>query len=444
MSSVKDLLKEQRLCCRSLELLLELRKSEPTTDQAWERKDPYEKLKDVIWNDFNERHKELMKTGQVETTEYMLKNYYGVVEGVYDQLTIVDSNLSIRRFFGNVSSIAEDTPHPSSAPLVPAVLCSVVGEQLDHLEPGYQHKESVPLSPVARSSISPCQKSRWRCGLCSGNHLLHQCRSFHEKALEDRIAFVRSNNLCILCLRRHSVKSCKFTWNCRICSGRHNTKLHRKCQPLPKVGEAALNKVSGAVVLPVQPGHQKVDSVSSSPSARPQFCRSEQSHCDMCSGSHLLHKCKSFDDKTLEDRVAFIRSNNLCKLCLGRHSVRSCKFTWNCKICTGRHNTKLHCSGQQPAMERIAKSSRTVPRDCEFNDQAFIDQMQMNVSPVSGMERKLMSFNPPCKDGTKGFAKVHFDQLSAFFINLVVWQLAQNLLKFSGGWKLVSMESKRN
>lgn len=65
------------------------------------------------------------------------------------------------------------------------------------------------------------------CSLCSGQHLLYQCKEFSKKTVQERSDFVQSNRLCFNCLApSHSVRQCRQITSCRKCGRRHHSLLH--------------------------------------------------------------------------------------------------------------------------------------------------------------------------------------------------------------------------
>ena len=66
-----------------------------------------------------------------------------------------------------------------------------------------------------------------QCSLCQGQHHIHGCVTFKTKSVPEPIAFVKTKSLCENCLCLHKTSTCKSTKNCFVCSGRHNTTLHR-------------------------------------------------------------------------------------------------------------------------------------------------------------------------------------------------------------------------
>ncbi|KAM9825109.1 uncharacterized protein ACBT44_005920 isoform 1-T1 [Syngnathus typhle] len=72
------------------------------------------------------------------------------------------------------------------------------------------------------------EKTQLVCVFCKKpKHSLHKCRSFLEKAVSDRISFIKSERLCFGCLKPgHLSKSCTNRNICERCSKGHPTCLH--------------------------------------------------------------------------------------------------------------------------------------------------------------------------------------------------------------------------
>ncbi|UYV70812.1 hypothetical protein LAZ67_8000719, partial [Cordylochernes scorpioides] len=65
--------------------------------------------------------------------------------------------------------------------------------------------------------------------------------------------------------------------------------------------------------------------------------------CTYCNSSHKLGTCQEFAKLSLDDRIKFVRSKNLCINCLGvNHYANHCQITATCKVCNKKHHTTLH------------------------------------------------------------------------------------------------------
>ncbi|UYV66802.1 hypothetical protein LAZ67_4002893 [Cordylochernes scorpioides] len=64
------------------------------------------------------------------------------------------------------------------------------------------------------------------------NHKLNQCNEFKQISIQNRIGYVKQNQLCSNCLRgNHSVDNCKITNRCFRCNKNHHSLLHMFASP---------------------------------------------------------------------------------------------------------------------------------------------------------------------------------------------------------------------
>ena len=69
------------------------------------------------------------------------------------------------------------------------------------------------------------------CNFCTKSpHQLYQCGKFLHASSNDRLQFIRRQNLCENCLRKHIGVPCQ-SGNCRKCNLHHHTRLHEAFQP---------------------------------------------------------------------------------------------------------------------------------------------------------------------------------------------------------------------
>ncbi|GFV91429.1 integrase catalytic domain-containing protein [Trichonephila clavipes] len=68
-----------------------------------------------------------------------------------------------------------------------------------------------------------------------------------------------------------------------------------------------------------------------------------QLHCSYCQSNPNLNKCDAFQNLTVQKRVNFVKSNNICFNCLTKfHRKSACKSTNKCRKCGKSHHTLLH------------------------------------------------------------------------------------------------------
>ena len=83
-------------------------------------------------------------------------------------------------------------------------------------------------------------------------------------------------------------------------------------------------------------------STSSSVKTRPSHA-TQGRRCLSCSGYHTLDDCPEFKKLSLEDRLHFVRTSNLCFGCFSKgHMSKACRNRMTCKKCGKQHPTTLH------------------------------------------------------------------------------------------------------
>lgn len=68
-----------------------------------------------------------------------------------------------------------------------------------------------------------------------------------NNAPQERLGFVQSKQLCLVCLNKHPTPSCKFTWKCKVCRGNLNSLLH--VSNVQHVVSSSANAINDAIVL---------------------------------------------------------------------------------------------------------------------------------------------------------------------------------------------------
>ncbi|XP_049308677.1 uncharacterized protein LOC125777630 [Bactrocera dorsalis] len=64
--------------------------------------------------------------------------------------------------------------------------------------------------------------------------------------------------------------------------------------------------------------------------------------CDCCFGAHFITSCQKFRTLSPQDRREVVIQRRICKNCMGRHNLASCKSSARCKICNRNHHSMLH------------------------------------------------------------------------------------------------------
>ena len=79
--------------------------------------------------------------------------------------------------------------------------------------------------------------------------------------------------------------------------------------------------------------------------------------CLMCRGSHGLEECVEYTNRSVQERVAFLKSKGVCFGCLEKgHLSRSCGARLKCKKCARSHPTSLH---------EDSKNKQVTPKETE-------------------------------------------------------------------------------
>jgi hypothetical protein len=77
--------------------------------------------------------------------------------------------------------------------------------------------------------------------------------------------------------------------------------------------------------------------------------------CPLHNSFHSLNKCKSFAQKSLDERQKFLKDNNICFRCCGSrlHKQRDCTTPIKCDVCESTsHPTALHCYAPKNQLEQ--------------------------------------------------------------------------------------------
>ena len=80
--------------------------------------------------------------------------------------------------------------------------------------------------------------------------------------------------------------------------------------------------------------------------------------CPLCNANHWLSQCDKFRNKSLADRVNFVRTKNLCNNCpVAGHQARSCPKPRFSRVtgCHGNHSSSLH----PPSVQNTPHDSQT-------------------------------------------------------------------------------------
>ncbi|XP_073995704.1 uncharacterized protein [Rhodnius prolixus] len=76
----------------------------------------------------------------------------------------------------------------------------------------------------------------YTCNFCNqASHIIFHCEDFKAKSPRERYNFIKSKNLCINCLRNHSISQCTNRAKCKRCGKPHHTLLHFGTSPTKRV-----------------------------------------------------------------------------------------------------------------------------------------------------------------------------------------------------------------
>ena len=77
-----------------------------------------------------------------------------------------------------------------------------------------------------------------RCRLCKSAHSLDDCEKFAKMSYAEKLEVVKSNGLCLGCLRYgHMKRDCRGKKVCATCKGFHPTSLHNATPRAPQQTE---------------------------------------------------------------------------------------------------------------------------------------------------------------------------------------------------------------
>ncbi|XP_038063243.1 uncharacterized protein LOC119733951 [Patiria miniata] len=122
------------------------------------------------------------------------------------------------------------------------------------------------------------------------------------------------------------------------------------------------------------PSFQFTDAVKSAAersSSRPSFtvrktgveegsAAKETSRCPVHNTAHKLQDCRVFCQKSIDEKISFVKENRLCFRCLrANHIIKNCKTPVRCDICGKSHVTVMHRPA--PSQEVPPASNQTPP-----------------------------------------------------------------------------------
>ena len=191
---------------------------------------------------------------------------------------------------------------------------------------------------------------------------------------------VTQNNIIQICLRLEP--SLRYEWRSIVMKNKQSTGVYLKfsdfvifVQELSDVvndplygNDALVNRpikgVKKKCVTSLPIATQGADMSMSNPDSCMSPNRKESSHilCHLCAKNHKLYACYKFRSMPIDKRCDYVKTNNLCILCLSKdHSVSECRSTYMCRIndCGKKHSSSLHVYDIQPATSAVGNSVQT-------------------------------------------------------------------------------------
>jgi hypothetical protein len=119
------------------------------------------------------------------------------------------------------------------------------------------HKvENPPKKDVASFVANSESPGGGSCCVCKNErHPLYHCSKFKDMPHDQKLTVVRSNNLCMNCLKNgHYLKDCKSSHHCKTCQKPHRTLLHVETPKPPTVvsGNTATGIIPDVLLMTCQ------------------------------------------------------------------------------------------------------------------------------------------------------------------------------------------------
>ena len=177
------------------------------------------------------------------------------------------------------------------------------------------------------------------------------------------------HNIIEICFRLES--SIRYEWRNRVMKTKQSTGVYLNFSGfvtfIQEQADILNDPLYGKNALEGRPNRNKSSkSVSSLSVAIQDTGSSVQSNsniqCHLCSKSHKLYTCYKFRSMPIDKRCNYVKTNNLCVLCLSNdHLVSECRSTYVCKInnCGEKHSSSLHVypNVQLPSLTSSVRSN---------------------------------------------------------------------------------------
>ena len=149
--------------------------------------------------------------------------------------------------------------------------------------------------------------------------------------------------------------------------------------------------------------------------------------CFLCKGKHHFAQCSIYADKSVEQRIDFVRSQSRCFNCLGKHFFDKCPSKKRCSTCNKKHHTTLHLLRDVNSRDKNPQNSTnalTVNSEKEDGSNQSLSGSEMNTiaSNICGTPDQVLLSTAIVKlindDGCEHLARALVDQGSqASFIS---------------------------
>ncbi|UYV69731.1 hypothetical protein LAZ67_7000518 [Cordylochernes scorpioides] len=92
-------------------------------------------------------------------------------------------------------------------------------------------------------------------------------------------------------------------------------------------------------------------------------------NCLLCKLKHKLNQCNEFKQMSIQNRIGYVKQNQLCSNCLrGNHSVDNCKITNRCFHCNKNHHSLLHVVSNPPRQRESSSVQFASPESLQPSD----------------------------------------------------------------------------
>jgi len=98
-----------------------------------------------------------------------------------------------------------------------------------------QHRRNNNSSGVSKPTKHGYVATHSSCVLCRGNHPFYRCRQFRKAGSQQRLNWIKQNQMCFNGLgNSHRTSQRKVEWRSKLCSRKHNSLLPCESVPVQK------------------------------------------------------------------------------------------------------------------------------------------------------------------------------------------------------------------